>query len=114
MTIDFGVYGDGDLYQSTNAGIDEYVTEYEAHLRRVGVVVRYTATQIPGATEAFFVSRIALRASPDRPTNYTHEAFCDRIEFTTRLSVVVKATGSEFQLYNVMLIAKGKRHQPKG
>lgn len=112
--IDFGIYGDGDIYESDANVSLAYSVEREVHGHRISVRLRYTASLIPGGSEAFRLHDLRLRLAPDSQFSFTHEAFIDRVTPSNRLSVRVTHTGSEFNINHIQLIAQRKKHQPIG
>lgn len=111
--IDYGIYGDGDIYESDVSSLDA-VANQETHPHRVSVKIKYTATITPGAGEAFSVYSVRLRLAPDSQRSFTHEAFIDAVTVSNHISAVVRHTGSEFILSHMQLIAQRKKHQPIG
>lgn len=112
--IDYGIYGDGDVYESNDGQVVNAVANREVHGHRVGIRLKYTAALVPGGSEAFKLFDARLRTAVDRQGSFTHEAFIDRVTPSTRISVVVKHTGSEFIVQHIQIIAHRKKHQPIG
>lgn len=114
LYIDYGIYGDGDIYEGDVGAPAEYVANQEVHAHYLAVIIRYTAALVPGGTEAFKIHQIVPREAIDRQGSFTHEAFLDRVEASNQLSFVIKHTGSEFIISHVQLLGQRKKHQPKG
>ncbi len=110
---DGSLWGDGDLYVSTEGIPFEYSVEQEVHYHRIAVRVNYTASTIPGAPESFRIHSIRLRVAPDSQKSFTHEAYVDLTTPSERLSAIVNHAGSEFIISYIQLIAQRKKHQPK-
>ena len=107
--IDFGIYDDGDIYEDDTDVPAGYIAKQEAHAHYIACRLRYVATIIPGAGEAFRIIRLALHTALDRQGSFTHEAFVDRTEATDHIGLIVHHTGSEFSVAHMQLILKGKR-----
>lgn len=109
--IDFGVYDDGDIYESdVNIPIG-YVAKQECHSHHIGIRVRYTSAVIPGSGEAFQLIRATLRATIDSVDYYTYLAFIDKVEATDHIAVRIKHSGSEFHINHITLEGKMRRKQ---
>lgn len=112
--INFGIYGDGDLYGSDIATVVKSVANQEVHGHRVAVQITYTGAVVPGGSEAFRINDIRLRLTPDRQGSFTHEAFIDKVTPSTRIALQITHAGSEFIISHAQLIAQRKKHQPIG
>ena len=111
---DGSLYGDGDRYTSTEGIPFEYKVEKEVQCHRLSVKLSYTASSIAGAPEAFRIHDIRVRLAPIRQSEYTHQAYVDKVTPSERLAVAVTHSGSEFIISHIQLRASRKRHQPKG
>ena len=113
---DGSIYDDGTKYVGTTITPTEYVAENEVHCHRLSVRLDYTAVIIPGSDESFRIHSLRPRVAPDSQQSFTHEAFVDGTTPSERLSCLVHYTGfvTDFQIYNIQVIAQTKKHQPKG
>jgi hypothetical protein len=111
--VDYGIYGDGDLYESDANLALGYVARLESHGSYVAIKLHYTSQLIPGNLESFRVLRVSCDVSLNRPSNFTYEAFVDKVEATDQLSMILRHSGSEFVVANSQLITKMKRSKGK-
>lgn len=111
---DGSLWGDGDLWVAFAAESVEHIVEKEQQCHRLSLKVTYTASPIPGVTEAFNIHDVRVRLSKIRQGSYTYETFVDATTPSERLGIRVSHAGSEFIISNMQLLASRKQHQPKG
>lgn len=111
--VNYGIYGDGDLYESDANVALGYVARLETLSNYVAMRIHYVSQIIAGNIESFRVLRLSFDTSLQRPSAFRYEAFIDKVEATDQISAIIRHSGSEFVVQTVSLATKMKRSKGK-